>query len=170
MKVLTFKYQFLGFFCLFFSLISCSKKTTIVTKSKIDSLQKAISNESQILFIQLKINQNDEDASITANILNKKLVNGFLDKPLQGIVLIEGSWLISFLDAEQKILAQEVVKDPINQHFEYTNEKGKLDNVTVVKKETDCFVRVQFSPQFHYLKCEAILTQKKLKTFFQIKI
>jgi hypothetical protein len=170
MKKNNLKLHFICFSILILYIISCTKKTTIVTQSKSESLQKAISEEPQILFLHLKITQNEKDAAITASVFDKKMVNGILDKPLQGIQLMEGRWLISLLDAEKKMITQEVIQDPINQHFEYLNDKGKLDNVTVVKKETDCFVRVQFDPKILYVKCEFIEPQKQLKFLFRIKL
>jgi hypothetical protein len=157
-------------FCLFLCLIACTEKTKVVTNTPTTTTQNAVPNEPQILFIQLKIVQKDKNAPILATVASKKSVNGLLDKPLQGIELIEGNWLISLLDADQKIVAQEVVQDPINQHFEYQNDKGQLDNKTVVKQETDCFVRVQYNPKFQYLKCESIVEKKVLKPLFQIKL
>jgi hypothetical protein len=170
MKKSILKLHFIFFFILILGKISCTKKTTIITQNKLESLQKAISEEPQILFLHLKITQKDKDAPITPSVFDKKIVNGVLDKPLQGIQLIEGRWLISLLDSEKKMIAQEVVQDPINQQFEYLNEKGKLDNVTVVKKETDCFVRVQFDPKIQFVKCEFIEPKNQLKFLFQIKL
>jgi hypothetical protein len=168
MKKNKFKCLFLRLFVLFLLASSCAKKAVIVTANKMQTLEKAVSEEPQIMFLHLKVTQNEPKEPIVAKVENKKLVVGQLDKPLQGIELVEGKWLISMLDAEQKLLAQEVVQDPINQHFEYLNDKGKLDNVTVVKKETDCFVRVQFDPRFHTLKCESILSKKELKLLFKV--
>jgi hypothetical protein len=155
---------------LFLSFVACTKKTGIVTKTPTADTQNSLSNEPQILFIQVKIVQKDKDSPLIATVVDKKMVNGQLDKPLQGIELIEGKWLISLLDADKKMIVQEIVQDPINQNFEYLNDKGKLDNVTVVKKETDCFVRVQFDAKFQYLKCESIVEKKALKPLFQIKL
>jgi hypothetical protein len=158
------------FFSLFLSLISCSEKTSGVTNTPTSTAQAAVPEEPQILFIQLKIVQKDKNAPVLATVISKKSVNGILDKSLQGIQLLEGQWLVSLLDSEQKVVAQEVVQDPINQHFEYQNDKGKLDNATVVKQENDCFIRVQNNPKFRYLKCESIVENKVLKLLFQIKL
>jgi hypothetical protein len=157
-------------FSLFISVIACTEKTKVVTNTPTTTAQTAVPNEPQILFIQLKIVQKDKNAPILATVANKKSVNGLLDKSLQGIQLLEGQWLVSLLDSEQKVVAQEVVQDPINQHFEYQNDKGKLDNATVVKQEADCFIRVQNNPKFRYLKCESIVENKVLKLLFQIKL
>jgi hypothetical protein len=157
-------------FSLLFSLISCSEKTNGVKNTPISTAQNPVSTEPQILFIQLKIVQKDKNAPVLATVASKKSVNGVLDKPLQGIQLIEGHWLISLLDADKKNVEQEVVQDPINQHFEYQNDKGQLDNATVVKPETDCFVRVQNNPKIQYLKCDLIVEGKVLKPLFLIKL
>jgi hypothetical protein len=158
-------------FSLFLSLTACTNKANVVTNTpSTTTTQTAVPDEPQILFIQLKIVQKDKNAPVLATVASKKSVNGLLDKPLRGVELLEGHWLISLLDADQKMVAQEVVQDPINQHFEYQNEKGQLDNKTVVKPETDCFVRVQNNPQFQYLKCESIVEKKVLKPLFQIKL
>lgn len=157
-------------FSLFFSFAACTNKANVVTNTPTIPTQTAIPDEPQILFIQLKIVQKDKNAPILATVASKKSVNGLLDKPLQGITLLQGQWLISLLDAEQKMVAQEVVQDPINQHFEYQNDQGKFDNKTVVKPETDCFVRVQNNPKFQYIKCELIMEKNVLKPLFQIKL
>jgi hypothetical protein len=158
-------------FSLFLSLTACTNKANVVTNTpSTTTTQTAVPDEPQILFIQLKIVQKDKNAPVLATVASKKSVNGLLDKPLRGVELLEGHWLISLLDSDQKMVAQEVVQDPINQHFEYQNEKGQLDNKTVVKPETDCFVRVQNNPKFQYLKCESIVEKKVLKPLFQIKL
>jgi hypothetical protein len=170
MKKNNLNHHFYSFFILFLGILSCTKKTTIVTQNKLETVQKAISNEPQILFLHLKVSQKEKDAPLIASVFEKKMVSGILDKPLHGIQLEEGKWLISMLDAEKKTITQEVVQDPINQQYEYLNDKGKFDNVTVVKKETDCFVRVQFDPKMQYVKSEFIEPEKKLKLLFQIKL
>jgi hypothetical protein len=157
-------------YCLIFNLTACTEKTKVVTNTPTTTTQTANPDEPQILFFQLKIAQKDKNAPIIATVASKKSVNGLLDKPLQGVDLIEGQWLISLLDADKKMVAQEVVQDPINQHFEYQNDKGQLANKTVVKPETDCFVRVQNNPKFRYLKCELIVENKVLKPLFEIKL
>jgi hypothetical protein len=163
------KHHFIWISCLFLSAFSCTKKASNLAKLHTETVQNALLAEPQILFLHLKIAQQDKNAPVIALVFDKKNVNGLLDKPLQGVQLLEGFWLINFLDVEQKIVAQEVVKDPINEHYEYLNEKEKLDNVTVVKKEADCFVRVQFDPRFQYIKGEFILAKNELKPIFQIK-
>ena len=157
-------------FSLFLSLIACTNKANVVTNTPVTTTQTAVPDEPQILFIQLKIAQKDKNAPVIATVATKKSVNGLLDKPLRGIELLEGHWLISLLDADQKMVAQEVVQDPINQHFEYQNDKGQFDNKTVVKQEADCFLRIQNNPKFQYLKCEFIAEKKVLKPLFQIKL
>jgi hypothetical protein len=157
-------------FSLFFSPIACTKKTKMITNTPTTITQPVAPDEPQILFIQLKIVQKDKNAPILATVVSKKSVNGQLDKSFQGIQLLEGHWLISLLDTEQKTIAQEVVQDPINQHFEYQNDKGKLDNATVVKPETECFLRVQNNAKFQYLKCESITENNVLIPLFQIKL
>jgi hypothetical protein len=162
--------RLLGHFLLFLGLLlfGCTRKSKPTEPIKTDTKDGSVLVEPEILFLQLKVSQKNKESNIEGEIVNKRTTKGLLDKPLQGIQLIEGRWLMSFLDAEKKVVAQEVVPDPIYQVLEYLNEKGKLDNTTIVKKEADCFIRVQNAPNFRYLKCEMILENKQLKQLFQI--
>jgi hypothetical protein len=164
------KMKYLGFYLMFFCIgfLGCTRKSKSGDAIKTTTKEAADLAEPEIMFLQLKVSQKNKEANYEAMIMDKKTTKGLLDKPLQGIQLIEGRWLMSFLDANQKIVAQEVVADPIHQTLEYLNEKGKLDNATVVQKETDCFIRVQNAPNFRYLKCESILANNQLKLLFQI--
>ena len=153
-----------------FALSSCAKKNIAVAATATTPSVISVSDEPQILFIQLKILKKDKNANYEASVVNKKSANGVLDKPLRGINLIEGRWLMSLLDVEQKVIAKEMILDPINEHLEYSDDKGKLQGVEVEKKETDCFVRVQNSPNFRFLKCELILANKQLKPLFLLKL
>ena len=171
---------FRGLLMVFFALnllYACSKKrvasvnqTPPIPNGDVNPIFKASDSEPQILFIQLKVVKSDDNTEYAATIVDKKVVKGQLDKSFKAIQLLEGYWLISLLDAEQKVLSQELIVDPVNQRFEYTNDKGNLQQTEIVKKEADFFVRVQYTQQLQFLKCEAILADKQMKKLFQLKL
>lgn len=120
----------------------------------------------QILFLQIHVLQ--KATRYEAQITNRQIVEGILDRPLDGLQVFENQWLISFFDAKKKLLAQTTALNPLDEHFEVADDKGQFKAVDVKKNEADLFLRVQQNPKFASLQVEQILPAQKKKLLFSI--
>lgn len=91
----------------------------------------------------------------------KQQVPGRLHQDIRGVQLIEGHWLVSLLDDQKRMVAQVVVSNPLDEHYETTDDQGRLMSVEVKKQEADCFVRVQYDPRFSRVQIEQIGPSKQ---------
>ena len=145
------KYIFFNFVALF-SLFSCQMKHTIAPTQPGELT--AAAEEPEILFLHLKVWK--KEGGYAAEMQTKQQVAGLLDRDLRGVQLIEGQWLVSFLDDKQHMVAQVSIANPLEEHYETTDDHGQLRGIDIKKQEADCFVRVQYSPRFSSLQIEQI--------------
>ena len=119
----------------------------------------------EILFLQVKVWK--KETAYGAEVQSKKQVAGLLNRDIRGMQPNEGEWLVSFLDKNNQVIEQVAVPDPLNEHYETTDDQGKLLTVEVKKEEADCFIRVQYDSRFSSLQIEQIAaSQQRTKIIF----
>ncbi len=113
----------------------------------------------EILFLQLKVWKTADRYG--AGLLQQRRVAGRLKRDLQGTPPAVGQWIVYLLDAKQQVVDQVSIPDPLEEHFETTDDQGRMRGVDVHKTEADCLIRVQYDPRFAAVRIEQIGTQQQ---------
>jgi len=104
----------------------------------------------EILFLQVHIWKND--AGYRAEVRQQRRVAGQLLHDLQDAPRLKGQWLISLLDAEDQLITQITLANPLQERYETEGIDGQLRTVEINKEEADCFIRVQYDRRFARLR------------------
>lgn len=160
------KYQFI--IISLFMLFSCHSPQS-AAKEQLVEFTAAGAAEPEILFLQLKV-WKQKDGIYGAEMENKQQVKGVLNSDLRGVQASEGEWLVTFLDAKKKMVSQVVILNPLEEHYEVSDDKGQLRPVEVKKEEAQCFIRVQYEPRFSALQFEQIINSKERIPLFSINL
>ena len=135
-----------------FMLFSCHpQRSAVIVQPEETS---ATNGEPKIMFLQLKVWK--KETGYGGEIKDKKQVPGRLNQDIRGVQLSQGEWLISFLDKKDKMVTQVTILNPLEEHYETTDDNGQLRGVEVKKDAADCFVRVQYDPRFAAIQIEQI--------------
>ncbi len=148
-------------------LFFCSCQRQAIPSQTIDSYDK-VDNTPKISFIQLKVSK--KEAVFEGQIVSRQEVAGILPTPFNPVKASEGQWLLRFLDAQENVLEQVVLKNPLDTHLEFADDNGKFQVYTMKKQEAEIFFRVQYSPEFARLEVEQILPNEKKKKLFSLNL
>ncbi len=161
--------NFLFYTSVFLVLFSCQRKHSMTTTAPTEpAAAPAAEGGPEILFLQVKVWK--KGTGYGAELQSKKQVAGLLNRDIRGVQLNEGEWLVSFLDKNNKVIDEVAVLNPLEEHYESTDDQGKLLTVEVKKEEADCFIRVQYDSRFSSLQIEQIAASKQRTKIISLKL
>jgi hypothetical protein len=65
-----------------------------------------------------------------------------------------GDWILSFLNAEKRVVAQHVVKNPFVNRLEHFSEQGSIQRVETAVTRTEVLLRRNFNADMKELRIE----------------
>lgn len=146
--------------------LSCqAQRFTAMTPA---TAQKSETAAPEILFLQVSVWK--RDTVYGAELRQKQRVAGLLNRDLRGVQWKEGQWLVNFLDAQDNIIAQVTVLNPLEEHYETEGVNGELRQVEVKKQVADCFIRVQYDARFSSIRIEQIQPFQQLSPIISLSL
>ena len=142
---------------LLFQLCTCRTQRPAAVSTS--SAGTAAPDQPEILFLQLKVWKTADRYG--GELLQQRRVAGLLKRDLKPAAAATGQWLVRFLDAGQQVVDQIAIPNPLEEHYETTDEEGQLLRVDVNKPEANCFIRVQYDPRFAAVQIEQSGTQEQ---------
>ncbi len=130
------------------------------------ALNPAVQSDNQISYLFFKIaKQDSQPEKIT--LVEKKTVAGKM-KSIPSLSLEDaknGDLLITLVDSGGKMIAQQIIEDPLNPELESFGDKIERHKLTL--KETEFSVRFPFSKETKSVKIEKISDSSKKLLFIQ---
>lgn len=117
----------------------------------------------EVLTIILKITPTENDSLPKIELDQKIIANGFLKKnTIKNPKIKENSIIATFYDKQGNSKQKMIFDYPLEQSFEYTDEKGNFLRKTIVLEDAFLPIRVQHSSSIHTLKVYYIYQQEQL--------
>ena len=117
-----------------------------------------------IVFYTIELETNRERSSYKATLVNNQKRNGVLKNDYDTSVVLKPNYVLcQFLDQSNQLLKQAVLANPLEPHYEYSNENGDLESVRFRNTKGKLFIRTQFDPNITSINVYLIYKNKPLK-------
>lgn len=128
-------------------LTACSPQTVgnaVVPVSEIHQ------KKNQLLFLSLEVQKTDEGMVIS--VLDKKLVDGKLKRPLPAELNTSEYLIFEFQDQDGNTQTQVATENPLSRTVEVADENGKLQRQQIDLDKASLVLRIQFNKKMTNLK------------------
>ncbi|GAB5524513.1 MAG: hypothetical protein Roseis2KO_23850 [Roseivirga sp.] len=132
---------------LFVGFTACSSRiaqNTVVPVSLIHP------KKNQLLFLSLELTKTE--TGISFSLLDKKLVDGKLKRPLPETLGRPNHLVFEFQNQNGSTLTQVATENPLSRYVEVSDENGKLQRQQINLEKASLVLRIQFNKNMTNLK------------------
>ncbi|OEK02129.1 hypothetical protein BFP97_11610 [Roseivirga sp. 4D4] len=123
-------------------LLTCVYACSPISNLRNDSNQRA-DIKDEILFLTLEATKSDD--SISFKILNQKLVDGKIKRPMPSELSLSEFFKVSFNDRKGNSLLEVAIENPLNKVVEVPSENGTFSRQQVELDKSSVVLRVNYS-------------------------
>lgn len=106
--------------------------------------------KNQLLFLSLELKKTDEGMALS--VLDKKLVDGKLRRPLPAELNTAEYLIFEFQDQQGNTQTQVATENPLSRTVEVADENGKLQRRQIDLDKASLVLRIQFNKKMTNLK------------------